>query len=295
MPAWRELSAQAGASELFRHEGCLYFYREKMPPDNGDWGSRLREELGIRPQRLTSAEVAALEPALPPSAGGLLFEDAAHIVDPSALTRGLTVAALSQGASFQRARVERIAEQTNGQIRLTCREATIDARTAVIAAGVWSRPLAQEGGENVPLDTERGYHIEFLVDTSPIRRPVSPIDLGFYVTPMVGRLRVAGTVEMGGLSAPPDPKRIALLERGVRKLLPNLGPVHAQWLGFRPSMPDSLPVIGRSRRYPNLIFAFGHGHLGMTLAGVTRRRVADMIELRNDVPDLVAFRPDRFG
>jgi glycine/D-amino acid oxidase-like deaminating enzyme len=133
------------------------------------------------------------------------------------------------------------------------------------------------------------------MDAVPIRRPVSPVDLGFYITPMEGRLRVAGSVELGGLSAPINPKRIALLERGVRKLFPGLGPVQAQWLGFRPSLPDSLPVIGRGRRCQNLIHDFGHGHLGMTLAGVTSRIVAGIIEYRLDVPGLSAFRPDRFG
>jgi D-amino-acid dehydrogenase len=112
---------------------------------------------------------------------------------------------------------------------------------------------------------------------------------------MEGRLRVAGTVELGGLSAPLNPNRIAVLERGVRKLFPNLGPAQTQWVGFRPSLPDSLPVIGRSRLHPGIIFAFGHGHLGMTLAGVTSRIVASLIEDRNDVPNFSAFRPDRFG
>jgi D-hydroxyproline dehydrogenase len=133
------------------------------------------------------------------------------------------------------------------------------------------------------------------MDVALVKRPVCPVELGFYMTPMQGRLRVAGTVELGGLTAPSNPKRIALLERGARKLLPDLGPAQTHWLGFRPSLPDSRPVIGRSRRYSNLILAFGHGHLGMTLAGVTSRAVAGLIEGRNDLLDLSAFRSDRFG
>ena len=178
---------------------------------------------------------------------------------------------------------------------MICPDLTLETRAVVIAAGAWSRSLAQQIGDDIPLDTERGYHIEFAMDACPIRRPVSPVDLGFYITPMAGRLRVAGTVELGGLSAPPNPKRVALLERGVRRLFPDLGPVQSQWLGFRPSLPDSLPIIGPSRRHPNVIYAFGHGHLGMTLAGVTSRIVASLVEKRNDSPDLHAFRPDRFG
>ena len=209
------------------------------------------------------------------------------------MTRRL--AAEAKGASFERARVDRLEPQDSGRIRLICRDRTIEAHTAVLAAGAWSQSLAEQGGDAIPLATERGYHIEFAMHACPINRPVSPVDLGFYVTPMAGRLRVAGTVELGGLSAPLNPKQIALLERGVRKLLPGLGPVQSQWLGCRPSLPDSLPVIGRSRRHPNLIHAFGHGHLGMTLAGVTSRIIASLIEKRNDGPNLSAFRPDRFG
>jgi D-hydroxyproline dehydrogenase len=295
MPAWRALAEQARLSDLLRYEGCLYFYQGKMPQKDSEWGARLRNELGVRQEWLTSAEVARLEPALPRAAGGLFFPDAAHTIDPAVMTRRLAAAAAAKGASFERARVDRLEPQDRGRIRLICRDRTIEAHTVVLAAGAWSQSLAEQAGEDIPLDTERGYHIEFAMNDCPINRPVSPVDLGFYITPMVGRLRVAGTVELGGLSAPLNPKRIALLERGVRKLFPGLGPVQSQWLGFRPSLPDSLPVIGPSRRYPNLIHAFGHGHLGMTLAGVTSRIVASLIEKRNEGPNLSAFRPDRFG
>jgi D-amino-acid dehydrogenase len=293
MPAWRALAEQARLSDLLRYEGCLYFYRGKVPQKDGEWGARLRNELGVRQEWLTSEEVARLEPALPRAAGGLFFPDAAHTIDPAVMTRRL--AAEAKGASFERARVDRLEPRDSGRIRLICRDRTIEAHTAVLAAGAWSQSLAEQGGDAIPLATERGYHIEFAMHACPINRPVSPVDLGFYVTPMAGRLRVAGTVELGGLSAPLNPKQIALLERGVRKLFPGLGPVQSQWLGCRPSLPDSLPVIGRSRRHPNLIHAFGHGHLGMTLAGVTSRIVASLIEKRNDGPNLSAFRPDRFG
>jgi glycine/D-amino acid oxidase-like deaminating enzyme len=293
--AWRDLAAQAEVSDLIRNEGCLYVYRDKAPAKNGDWAARLRDELGVRQEWLTSDDVARLEPALPRTAGGLFFPDAAHIVDPPMLTRRLAAVARSHGASFQRARVGQIEPQASGSFRLVCGDVAIEARKAVLAAGAWSRALARQVGDKVPLDTERGYHLEFAMDACPIKRPVSPIDLGFYITPMVGRLRVAGTVEVGGLSAPLNPDRTALLARGVRKLFPDLGAPAAQWLGFRPSLPDSLPVIGPSRNHRNLIHAFGHGHLGMTLAGVTSVIVAGLVEGGNGAWDLTAFRADRFG
>ncbi|MBV8105938.1 MAG: FAD-dependent oxidoreductase [Hyphomicrobiales bacterium] len=295
MPAWRELADQAHVTNLLRYEGCLYLYREKAPAKDSEWGARLRNEMGVRQKRLTAAEVAEMEPALPPVAGGLLFPDAAHIIDPAVLSGRMAAATESLGASFQRARVERLASQNGGTIRLTCGDRIVDAHTVVLAAGAWSQSLALQVGDKIPLDTERGYHVEFDMDSPLIKRPVSPIDLGLYFTPMLGRLRVAGTVELGGLAAPLNPARIALLERGARKLFPNLGPMSGQWLGFRPSLPDSLPVIGRSRHGGNLIHAFGHGHLGMTLAAITSRAVVGLIERRNDPPDLSAFAPDRFG
>ena len=233
--------------------GAFISIAGKMPREDGEWGARLRNELGVRQQRLTSEEVARLEPALPRASGGILFPDAAHIVDPAALTSRLMAAAAAKGASFERARVDGLQPQVGGPIRLACRDRTIEAQTVVLAAGARPRSLAEQGGEHIPLDTERGYHIEFAMDVCPIKRPVSPVDLGFYVTPMAGRLRVAGTVELGGLSAPLNPNQIALLERGVRKLFPDLGAVQSRWLGFRPSLPDLLPVIGPSRRTPNLI------------------------------------------
>jgi D-amino-acid dehydrogenase len=294
LPAWRDLCEDTELSSLFRQEGCLYVYRG-MPADHRDWGSRLREELGIRQIWLTSAEVAKLEPRLPPIGGGLFFPDAVHILDPATLSSRLVSKARSLGASFERLRVEKLEPLGGGQIRLLCGGCEIDAYHVVLAAGAWSRSLARQAGEHIPLDTERGYHIEFANDAAVVDRPVCPVELGFYATPLQGRLRIAGTVEFGGLSAPLNPRRIAFLERGAREFFPELGPVQSRWLGFRPSLPDSLPVIGPSRRFANLVFAFGHGHLGLTLAGVTSRLVAGLIERRNDLPGLSPFRPDRFG
>jgi len=292
---WRDLAVQADVSDLIRDEGCLYIYRRKPPPKNGDWASRLRDELGVKQEWLTSEDVARLEPALPRMAGGLFFPDAAHIVDPPALTRRLATAARSHGASFQRVHVERIEPLASRAFRLGSRNLAIEAQKVVLAAGAWSRTLARHVGDEVPLDTERGYHLEYAMDVCPIKRPVSPIDLGFYITPMAGRLRIAGTVELGGLAAPLNPRRTMLLERGVHKLFPDLGAPQAQWLGFRPSLPDSLPVIGPSRNHPGLIHAFGHGHLGMTLAAVTSLIVAGLVERGNGGWDLSPFRVDRFS
>jgi glycine/D-amino acid oxidase-like deaminating enzyme len=295
LPAWQELAAEAGVSALFRQNGCLYLFRGANDFDERAWDHTLRAELGVRQQVLTRAELAALEPALPPIEGrAVLFPDAVHVIDPAALTQGLQRAAQGRGAVFHRAEVTRLEAQPDGRIRLSGPTMSLGARAVVIAAGAWSRPLALQAGDSVPLDTERGYHLEFPMATPPVSRPVCPVALGFYLTPMSGRLRVAGTVELGGLSAPANRRRLALLHRGARQIFPNLGEPSSEWLGFRPSMPDSLPVIGRSRAAPNIVYAFGHGHLGLTLAAVTGRLVAGLLDGRANSDRLAPFAASRF-
>jgi D-hydroxyproline dehydrogenase len=132
MPAWRDIVRQGQLADLLREEGCLYLYRENMPAKDMEWSARLRTEMGIRQRRLTAAEVAEMEPALPPVAGGLFFPDAAHINDPAALSRRMAAKLESLSASFQRARVERLEPQSDGKIRLTCDDRFVEAHSVVL-------------------------------------------------------------------------------------------------------------------------------------------------------------------
>jgi D-amino-acid dehydrogenase len=168
------------------------------------------------------------------------------------------------------------------------------ARHVVIAAGARARVLAAMAGDKVPLDTERGYHVEWDMAAPRLSRPVCVTERGFYLCPMTGRLRVAGTVELGGLDAPPSAHRIARLVEGARAVFPDLGAPDRDWMGFRPSMPDSLPVIGPSRGGGDVIHAFGHGHLGVTLAPVTAGIVADLVAGRAPEVDIAPYRAGRF-
>ena len=166
----------------------------------------------------------------------------------------------------------------------------------VIAAGAHSRRLARQAGEAVPLDTERGYHLEYRFDTPPLQRPVCPIERGFYMTPMTGRLRVAGTVELGGLARPAEPEALgAARSRRARACSLSCRTPRSQWLGFRPSVPDSVPVIGRARGVPAAMLAFGHGHLGLTLAAVTAELVAADVAGHADATALAAYSPRRYS
>jgi len=152
-----------------------------------------------------------------------------------------------------------------------------NAAKVVIAAGAFSKPLARSAGDRVPLDAERGYHLEYDMDDIPITRPVCSAKRGLYASPMSGRLRIAGTVELGGLTLPPAPHRLKVLDNGARALFPFLGDPSRTWYGFRPSVPSSVPIIRPTKQCENVILAFGHGHLGVTLAPATAAIVSKLV------------------
>ncbi len=295
VPGWQELGAAIGAQDLFRQNGCLYVYDSRAAFAGASWDVALRRHHGIRQEVLAPEAVAALEPNLPPfPGGGLFFRDAMSLSDPGAMMRRLTAGAKAAGVRFLTASIGRIERVAEG-VRATNTGFSLVAKTVVIAAGAHSKALAAQAGNRVPLDTERGYHVEYDMKTLPVSRPVCPAARGLYLVPMQGRLRVAGTVELGGVNAPANPRRIALLERGAKAVFPALGAPSRTWLGFRPSMPDSVPVIGPSRGGKDIILAFGHGHLGLTLAPITARMVGDIMAGRGDSDWLKPYAPGRFG
>ncbi|MCX2721213.1 NAD(P)/FAD-dependent oxidoreductase [Roseibium salinum] len=280
---WANLLMEIGAEDLMRNRGCLYLYSTRSAFDRAGGEIAVRNHFQVPQELLSQEETAALEPALPPFEGGsVYFPNASHLSDPGALMGRLKAATESKGVAFLHA-AARALERTSDGVMVSCGSSKVRAKTVVIAAGAHSKVLARQAGDRVPLDTERGYHVEFDMDTPPLSRPVCPTANGFYLIPMAGRLRAAGTVELGGLTAPPSAKRLTFLEERARAVFPSLGAPDRTWLGFRPSMPDSVPVIRASKGGNDIIFAFGHGHLGLTLAPVTARMVSDLIAKRKGV------------
>ena len=165
---------------------------------------------------------------------------------------------------------------------------------AVIAAGAWSTRIQGAVLDRLPLDTERGYHVMFPENPSALSRPVGLADAGLYLSPVDGGLRAAGTVELAGLDAKPNPKRLDYIEQAARRALPSLKQRGDTWLGFRPTFPDALPVISRSSKHPSVVYAFGHQHIGWTLGAVTGK-IIDSLS-RDHIPniDISAYSPSRF-
>ena len=166
---------------------------------------------------------------------------------------------------------------------------------AVIACGAFSKKLTDQANEKIPLDTERGYHIHFKGYDHLLSRPVIFLNRGFGITPMEQGLRVVGTVEFGGLNNPLSKKRIINLVNNAKYLFPELSEHYDEWLGFRPTLPDFLPVLGPSKKYKNLFYSFGHHHLGWTLGAISGKIIAGMIAGENTNLDLSPYSSLRFS
>lgn len=291
-PSWQGLAARIGGSAILQDRGCLYLYDSPAAVRAAEGDMARRRALGIAVEMIDAATLAQMEPTLPPMAGAAFFPKAVFMADPAAMVQLLAKSVLSK-AALAPFRATAITRQFDGLI-VEGPGLRLHARKVVVAAGAHSRALALSAGDRVPLDTERGYHVEWDMPAPRLTRPSCPTARGFYLCPMTGRLRVAGTVELGGLTAPPSPHRIARLVEGARSIFPDLGEPSRTWMGFRPSMPDSLPVIGPSAGGPDVFHAFGHGHIGLTLAPITARIIADLIAGRAPELDITPYLPARY-
>lgn len=290
-PLWADLAGRIGGTSILQSKGCLYLYETAHDYRAAHQDMAGRRALGIEVDLIGPEALRQMEPNLPPVAGGAaFFPKAVFMSDPSAMVQRL---AAHLDVQMIRARADRITRHAGG-VTITGAGVNITAKRVIIAAGAHSRALARTAGDRVPLDTERGYHVEWDMDAPRLTRPTCPTSRGFYLCPMTGRLRVAGTVELGGLTAPPSQHRIDRLIQGARAFFPDLGAPDRVWMGFRPSMPDSRPVIGPSRFGDDVIHAYGHGHIGLTLAPITAQLVADVIAGRTPSRDLKPYRVDRF-
>jgi D-amino-acid dehydrogenase len=202
---------------------------------------------------------------------------------------------MARGGSMRRGEVVAVAPSDRGVRSALADGAEVVARKILIACGAWSKPLALGLGDTIPLETERGYNTTLPPGALDLRLQLTFGGHGFVMTPLSSGIRVGGAVELGGLTAPPNFKRAEAMLRKAARFLPGLRiDGGRQWMGFRPSLPDSLPVIGRSTASADVIYAFGHGHLGLTQAAATGRLVADLVAGRRPAIGLAPFSPRRF-
>ena len=298
--AHRALAEAVGAQHLIRQQGALWVYRTEAGFRADAGGAALRRAQGITVEDLDADALRQLEPSLGRDIRFARFiAENGHCTDPAALCHLAAETLVRNGGQVLREAAVAIEQQNGRVVSVRTPQADHPADWLVLAAGAWSAPLAAALGDRVPLESERGYHLEIADPAVMPRLPIMSGEGKFAVTPMAGKLRFAGTVEFAGLAAPPDWRRADLLLRQARALFPAL-PADlpeakiSRWLGHRPSTPDSLPVIGRSRRAANAFHAFGHGHVGLASGPFTGHIVADLIAGRTPSIDLEPFSPGRF-
>lgn len=295
MASLQELYDEAGIGALLHRRGHLILVENEKSVAGANKQIRAFTDHGINAQWKSPEDVLALAPELKKNiAGGIYVADSGHVADPMQSCRGLFDAFNLSGGKFIRQEVHDIAPG-EGPVRLTLSGDSLHAQTVVIAAGAWSRKLAAVTGFDVPLDTERGYHVMADGWRGNFEMPIASLERMTIMTPLDAGLRITGFVEFGGLDLPAHPSRIATLKRHLDELLPDADmPPESSWLGFRPSLPDHLPVISRSPGNGNVFYAFGHQHLGLTLAGVTADVVLSMMRGKEHRIDTRPFRIDRF-
>jgi glycine/D-amino acid oxidase-like deaminating enzyme len=295
--SWAELLDETGTTALWRRQGLLYVYESDAAWRAVQRDHEMRRRKGFTVETLGTDELRQMLPAL--SRGhrfGAFIPACAHVVNPQRLCQALAEAFRQRGGTVVEAEVTGLDLRVPTEPRILHRDGDLAADVAVIAAGAHSRKLAAAAGAPVPLDTERGYHAMLPKPGIDIALPLMSGDGKFAVTPMEHGLRLAGTVELGGLAAAPNFERARILISQAKRMFPGLSDEDAEfWMGFRPSLPDSLAVIGPAPGAPSVILAFGHGHLGLTLGAVTGRLVAALATGQSPAIDLAAFRADRFG
>ena len=273
---------------------CVYADEQAYQKDSYVWALRRRH--GVRWRLLNGAELHETEPVLAQRYQyAAAFDECGYTLNPQRLAKLLFNDFIQHGGTYRQAKVSNVVTNAHGPTHLQTSVGDQAVRKLVIACGAWSGQLAKRLGEPVPLEAERGYHItlsgfEGQLPLHPIMSPSEKV----IATPMEMGLRIAGMVEFGGF-LPPDHRRSTILRSHLRTLFPSIttGEV-SPWMGHRPSLPDSLPVIGPSSRHPSVFYAFGHHHVGLTAAPMTGRIITELITGKKPSLDISAFRIDRF-
>ena len=280
------LAGEIGVPELFLRRGHLHLYPDEkaLSTDAGSW--RMRELYGFRSERLDRDGIVALEPGVAARYRiGMYLADHATILNPLRYVQAVVQAFTARGGRLCRAAVRSVVPLAGKSWRVDTQdgEPLPEFDHVVVAAGAWSRGLLDPLGLRLRLESQRGYHVQFNGARGLVSRTVVLADRKVFVTPMEQGMRVGGTVEIAGLAFPPDMRRAAVLERIARETFTDLeGVSTTHWMGHRPCMPDSVPVIGPAAGHPGLWLAVGHGHLGLTDSITTAQRIAhELLAERN--------------
>ena len=294
LPAYDELFDEVELGGLVEKKGILYIWNDQSLKSR-ELEIKVRNELGVDQQVITPKEIHDLEPNIKPIYhGGVYYQYGRHARNPKKILLKLYDLFLKKGGKFLKMNIK--------DINFNDEKPVIKAETQsflfdkiVIACGSFSKKLTDNLDEKIPLDTERGYHVHFKNCDHLLSRPVIFQNRGFGITPMEQGLRVVGTVEFGGLDNPLSKSRVKNLINNAKYMMGDLPEHEDEWLGFRPTLPDYLPVIGPSKKYKNVFYCFGHHHLGWTLGPISGKIVSGMIAEENTNLNLKPYSSLRFN
>ena len=294
LPAYDELFNEIDLEGLVEKKGILYIWNDQNLKSR-EIEINVRNELGVDQQAVTPKEIHDLEPNIKPIYhGGVYYQYGRHARNPKKILLKLFELFLKKGGRFLKMNVKGINFDEDKPIIKTETQSFFFDRL-VITCGAFSKKFTDEFNENIPLDTERGYHVHFKGCDHLLSRPVIFQNRGFGITPMEQGLRVVGTVEFGGLNNPLSKPRIKNLINNAKYMLENLPDHEDEWLGFRPTLPDYLPVIGPSKNHKNIFYCFGHHHLGWTLGPISGKIISGMIARENTNLNLKPYSSLRFN
>jgi D-amino-acid dehydrogenase len=293
---WQELLGPELYRDLIRPAGQVHVWEGDSESENAHVERQVRDRHGIRTETLTADDLRQMFPGIAREVThGLLTPGNGFTVSPQRSVRTLGDLFVHEGGTLINERVMKLIPHEGGGWMAMTNTANRSANHVVVAAGAWSRQLLDPLGIRVPLETERGYHAMLFDAEAMPALPISNKTRSFGVTPMEDGLRVAGTVEIAGLDAPPNEERAKVLVQHARRMFPALtGAKVRYWMGFRPSTPDSLPILGPASRHPGLHFVFGHGHFGMTGGPPSGRLVARLITGQAPGIDPAPYAAQRF-
>jgi D-amino-acid dehydrogenase len=299
MGAHRDLAGLSDALDFIRPVGWLKAYGSDAAFSRTALERELMTRHGVNFSILRASEVADLEPNLDKDAYtcGIFQPESGFVNYPMGLAQAYFEGALRRRAKYVQESVQEIRPLSDRKVSVRTQQTVRSFDSVVVATGAWSKQFATQLGDRVSLDTERGYHISWRQTNGPLlSRPVSFPEKDCVLSPMHDGISLVSGDELAGLTAPPDFRRIRALMPFVHSVLPGirLQTVQREWMGHRPSTPDSLPVIGRSAHCNNVLYAFGHGHLGLTLSAITAQLIAGMVSGHADRFDLTPYRITRF-
>ncbi|GAB1575540.1 NAD(P)/FAD-dependent oxidoreductase [Bordetella petrii] len=293
---YRRLLGAAHFSSLIQTIGQIHVWDSPTPSASERIGAAIREELGIPAETLSQARLREMVPELTPDISRALYlPQNGNTINPLRLAETVAGIFAEAGGRIVHEKAARIVPE-GSRYRLLTNRGDHCFDKLVVAAGAWSLELLGPLGLGFPLETERGYHVQIASANIQVPYPVLHKGRGFGACAMETGLRIAGTVEIAGLHNPPEPRRAEALIKNARRLLPRLEVgEYKMWMGYRPSTPDTLPVLGASARHPGVYIACGHGHTGVTAGAVSGRLVAELVAGVQPFIDPAPYRLERFS